>query len=99
MDIKTPSSGMSEKMDLSNLDFIKKTDELKFVICSREDYEWSKNIISSYGLAGRCKILLSPVFNVTEPSLLSKWIIEDRLDVRLNLQIHKYIFGAGERGV
>jgi 7-carboxy-7-deazaguanine synthase len=99
MDIKTPSSNMSEKMDFSNLDFIKNTDEVKFVICSREDYEWSKNIISSYRLAGKCELLLSPAFNVLEPSLLSGWIIEDRLDVRLNLQIHKYIFGPGERGV
>ena len=99
MDVKTPSSGMSERMDFSNLDFIKKTDEVKFVICSREDYDWSKNIISSYRLIGRCEILLSPAFNVLEPSLLSRWIIEDKLDVRLNLQIHKYIFGPGERAV
>jgi len=99
MDIKTPSSSMTEKMDFSNLDFIKKSDELKFVVCSREDYESSKKIIVSYKLAGKCEILLSPAFNILEPSLLSSWIIEDRLNVRLNLQIHKYIFGPGERAV
>ena len=99
MDIKTPSSSMIDKMDFTNLDFIKQTDEVKFVICNREDYEWSKNIIASYRLPEKCEVLLSPAFNVLEPSLLTRWIIEDCLNVRLNLQIHKYIFGPGQRAV
>lgn len=99
LDIKTPGSGMSHDMDFSNLDYIKPSDEIKFVICSRNDYDWSKKIISDYKLNGKCKILFSPAFGVLAPSLIVRWIIEDRLDVRLNIQIHKYIFGPDERMV
>ena len=90
---------MSHKMDMTNLGHIKNSDEVKFVICSREDYEWSKKIISHYGLEERCKVLLSPAFGMLQPRELAAWIIEDRLRVRLNIQLHKYIFDPGERGV
>lgn len=99
LDVKTPCSGMSDKMDLLNFDRIKKLDEIKFVLCDRNDYEWSKDIIASYRLAEKCKVLLSPVFGALEPRRLAEWILEDRLDVRLNLQLHKYIFGPDARGV
>lgn len=99
LDIKTPGSGMSDKMDFSNLEIIKNSDEAKFVICSREDYEWSKEIISQYRLEERCKVLFSPGFGMLQPRDLAAWIIEDRLRVRLNIQIHKYIFDPGERMV
>jgi len=97
--MKTPCSAMSDKMDLTNLEIIKNSDEVKFVICSRDDYEWSKKIISQYGLEERCKVLFSPGFKMLQPKDLAAWIIEDRLRVRLNIQIHKYIFDPGERGV
>jgi 7-carboxy-7-deazaguanine synthase len=99
LDIKTPYSGMSHQMDMANLGLIKSTDEVKFVICSRDDYEWSKKIISHYGLEGRCEVLFSPAFGMLQPRELAAWIIEDRLHVRLNIQLHKYIFAPGERGV
>jgi len=92
LDIKTPGSGMSTEMDFSNLDYLKPTDEVKFVLTGREDYEWAKDIIEQHFLLGRCTVLLSPAFGVLPAKTLVKWILEDRLDVRLNIQIHKYIF-------
>lgn len=99
LDMKTPCSAMSDKMDLTNLEIIKKSDEVKFVICSRADYEWSKKTISQYGLEEKCKVLFSPGFGMLMPRVLAAWIIQDRLHVRLNIQLHKYIFDPGERGV
>jgi 7-carboxy-7-deazaguanine synthase len=99
LDMKTPCSAMSDKMDFTNLEILKKTDEVKFVICSRDDYEWSKKIVSQYGLEKRCKVLFSPGFGMLQPRALASWIIEDRLQVRLNIQIHRYIFDPRERGV
>lgn len=99
LDIKTPGSGMWEDMDLSNFDYIKPADEVKFVITDRTDYEWSKNMIHKYDLKPRCNVLFSPAFGVLAPESLIKWMLEDRLDVRLNLQMHKYIYGSDKRGV
>ncbi len=91
MDIKTPSSSMSNRMNLENINYLKPSDEVKLVIRDRIDYEWSLAIVKRYSLVERCKVLFSPVFSVLEPEFLSRWILEDCLDVRLNLQIHKYI--------
>jgi 7-carboxy-7-deazaguanine synthase len=99
LDMKTPDSGMSHKMDFSNLERVKNSDEVKFVLCSRNDYEWSKEIISRYGLEEKCRVLLSPAFGLLHPRDLASWILDDRLCVRLNIQIHKYIFHPGERMV
>lgn len=99
LDVKTPGSGMSGETDFSNFDFIKPSDEIKFVICNRDDYEWSKEILFRHKLRGKGKILFSAAIGMLAPSDLARWIIEDRLDVRLNVQIHKYIFGPDERAV
>lgn len=99
LDVKTPGSGMSEDMDGSNFDYIKPSDEVKFVITDRTDYEWSKDIIRKCNLKSRCQMLFSPAFGMLAPELLIKWMLEDRLDVRLNLQMHKYIYGGERRGV
>ncbi len=99
LDIKTPGSGMSEEMDFSNLDLLKKTDEVKFVITNRMDYEWSKDIIYRHRLIGKCNLLLSPAFGILPPQELARWVLEDRLEARLNLQLHKYIFGPEQKGV
>ena len=99
LDMKTPCSAMSDKMDLTNLEIIKNSDEVKFVICSRDDYEWSKKIVSQYGLEAKCGVLFSPGFEMLQPRDLAAWIIQDRLHVRLNIQLHKYIFDPRERGV
>ncbi len=99
LDVKTPGSGMSEQTDLSNFDLLRPSDEVKFVICGRADYEWSKEVIVRFSLADRAKILFSPALDMIQPSQLADWIVEDRLTVRLNTQIHKYIFGRDKRGV
>ncbi len=99
MDIKCPDSNMSEKMNLENLNRLDKNDEVKFVINSRGDYEWAKNIIKKYSLDKKCHILISPVYDNLTTEELSEWILNDNLNVRLNLQIHKYIWGESVRGV
>ena len=97
MDIKTPGSGMNHRNYLKNINCLKKTDEVKFVIADREDYEWTKEFINTHTFNAE-EILFSPVFEMLDPAELSQWIIQDSLSVRLNLQIHKYIFGD-KRGV
>lgn len=92
MDIKTPGSGMSERNYIENLRFLKETDEVKFVLTSRTDYEWAKDFIKKHEIK-TSEILFSPAYGILEPKELAKWIINDALPVRLNLQIHKYIFG------
>jgi 7-carboxy-7-deazaguanine synthase len=99
IDVKTPGSGESAKMDFANFDCLKPSDEIKFVLCGRDDYDWAKEFITARNLWGRHTILFSPVASMLEPSALAKWITEDRLRVRLNVQIHKYIFGHDARGV
>src|SRR3989338_501646 len=99
MDIKCPDSNMSEKMNLENLNRLDKNDEVKFVINSRGDYEWAKNIIKKYSPDKKCHILISPVYDNLTAEELSEWILNDNLNVRLNLQIHKYIWGESVRGV
>lgn len=99
LDVKTPGSRMSEEMDFSNFDHLKPSDEVKFVICGRADYDWSKKMITKFRLTEKAKVLFSPALGTIQPSQLAGWIVDDRLAVRLNTQIHKYIFGPDERGV
>lgn len=99
MDVKTPGSGMSGSLKIENLKLLKPHDELKFVIADRHDYEWSRDFICRHDLNGACAILMSPVFGILTPADLAGWILEDRLNVRFNLQLHKYIYGPEERGV
>lgn len=99
MDLKTPSSGMLKKNMFENINYLKKEDEVKFVIGSREDYLWSKNIAGTYGLDKKCHILFSVVFGKLLPIELVNWILEDKLNVRFQLQMHKFIWNPTERGV
>lgn len=99
MDFKTPSSSMDRFNDFSNVSFLKKEDEVKFVISGAEDYEWAIGVCGKYELFSRVKVLMSPVFGVMDAGTLSSWIIRDRLKARLNVQIHKHIYGSGSRGV
>jgi 7-carboxy-7-deazaguanine synthase len=99
LDIKTPGSGMSDRMDFSNLDEIGQHDEVKFVVTARNDYEWAKDVIGAFSLTQRCGILVSPAFGFVRPEDLARWMIDDRLPARLNLQLHKYIFDSERRGV
>ena len=99
LDLKCPSSGMEKKNYLENIAALTSNDEIKFVIGTEEDYRWTKTIMEKYGLAGRVSVLLSPVFGVLEPVVLSEWILRDHLDVRLQLQMHKFIWHPDQRGV
>ena len=99
MDLKCPSSGMQKKNLYDNLKYLKKTDELKFVIGTREDYDWSKKIIEEYSLPGKFEILFSTVFEELESQVLVAWILEDKLNVRFQLQVHKYIWDPKTKGV
>jgi 7-carboxy-7-deazaguanine synthase len=99
MDVKTPGSGECGSTDLANIELLKETDEVKFVLTDRKDYEWAREFIDTHGLTERCAVLFSPAFGILEPRELAGWILQDRLDVRLNLQLHKYIVGRDARGV
>jgi 7-carboxy-7-deazaguanine synthase len=99
LDVKTPGSGESGRMDFSNLDRLRPADEVKFVIDGRTDYEWSRAVVLDRGLAGRCTVLFSPVHGVLDPGALGRWILEDRLPVRLQVQLHKYLWPGVPRGV
>jgi 7-carboxy-7-deazaguanine synthase len=99
MDLKTPSSKMMNKNLYENIDFLKKTDEVKFVIGNREDYDWSKETINKYNLTEKAVVLMSPVFNELQNIDLAKWILDDGLKVRFQIQLHKYIWHPETRGV
>jgi len=93
MDIKTPASGESDKNRFENLQFLVPTDQVKFVICNRGDYEWAKDILTQYQLPSRCEVLFSPSTGQLAPAELADWIIEDKLAVRFQLQLHKILWG------
>ncbi len=93
VDVKTPASGEAQRNRLDNFAHLRSTDQLKFVICSREDYDWSKSFIELHALQGRCQILFSPSFKQVAPEQLAEWILADRLKVRFQLQLHKILWG------
>ena len=98
MDYKTPRSGMSERMRVKNFDFLKKTDQIKFVLMDESDYIWAKDIIVSNNLIEKHdNILMSPAFDALSPKSLVEWVLKDNLQVRVQLQIHKYIWAPDER--
>ncbi|HEY7790982.1 MAG TPA: radical SAM protein [Vicinamibacterales bacterium] len=100
IDVKCPGSGEAHRMAWSNLDGLTANDEVKFVIADRGDYEYARSVIERHSLVGRCgAVLMSPVHGELEPRALAAWILADRLPVRLQLQVHKYIWGAETRGV
>jgi len=100
MDIKCPGSGEAEKNDWSNLAHLTGHDEVKFVIADRTDYEYARDIVRRENLPSRVNaVLLSPVHGELDPKQLSEWVIADRLDVRVQLQVHKYIWSPETRGV
>ena len=93
VDLKTPASGEVEQNHWDNLNRLTKQDQLKVVIQDRADYEWFLPILKQYQLDQRCEVLLSPVQGVLEPSLLAEWILQDKLNVRFQLQLHKILWG------
>ena len=99
MDIKTPSSRMAHRNHWANLAALSPRDEVKFVIADREDFAWSVAVCQEHGLFHRHSVLFSPSFAVLPPVRLAQWILQEKIPVRLNLQIHKFIWEPSERGV
>src|SRR6478735_3892884 len=100
VDIKCPGSLEAEKNDWSNLEHLTRRDEVKFVIADRQDYDYARDIVTREQLPSRVNaVLFSPVHGELDPKLLSEWVIADRLDVRVQLQMHKYIWSPSTRGV
>ena len=99
MDVKTPGSGEAARVHWPNLERLRATDEAKFVIDGRADYEWSRDLVRERGLDRRCTVLFSPVHGVLDPGTLARWVLEDGLPVRLQVQLHKYLWPGVDRGV
>ena len=92
LDFKTPSSGEQSKNLYQNIDFLSAQDQIKFVIGSDEDYEWSKSLVEEYKLTERCEILFSPVMGIQNPTELAEKILRDKLQVRFQIQLHKLLW-------
>ena len=100
VDVKCPGSGEADRNDWSNLALLSRSDEVKFVIRDRADYDYARKVVDEHGLVGRCSaVLFSPVHGVLPARDLAAWILADRLGVRLQLQAHKYIWSPDARGV
>ena len=99
LDVKCPGSGMMDRMEWANLDRLSSKDEVKFVLKDRADYEWACMILKQYDLPARCAILFSPVFGQLDLRQLAEWILADKLSVRFQMQLHKYIWDPSMHGV
>jgi 7-carboxy-7-deazaguanine synthase len=93
VDIKTPGSGEAARNRIDNFHLLTRRDQLKFVICSREDFDWSKAYLKEHALSERCQVLFSPSYTQVSPTTLADWILADRLPVRFQLQLHKVLWG------
>lgn len=98
VDVKCPGSGESAKNVWANLSELRAGDEVKFVLKDAVDYDYARDVIGRFALPGRCGILLSPVKGELDPALLASWMLRDRLEARLNLQLHKVLWPNEERG-
>jgi 7-carboxy-7-deazaguanine synthase len=100
LDVKCPGSGEVERNDWNNLDRLRRHDEVKFVVKDRTDYDFAREVIARHQLPGRAAAIhLSPVHGVLDPKTLSEWVLADNLPVRVQLQLHKYIWSPDARGV
>ena len=95
LDLKTPASGEADNNLFSNLDLLCSNDQVKFVICNRDDYDWVRDIIRTHQLTDRCEVLLSPSHDELPARQLADWILADQLPVRMQVQLHKYLWGDG----
>jgi 7-carboxy-7-deazaguanine synthase len=93
VDVKTPDSGEAARNRLENFPLLASRDQVKFVICSRDDYDWSKDFLARHRLTERCQVLFSPSYGQLPPATLAEWILADRLAVRFQLQLHKILWG------
>ena len=99
LDVKCPGSGMTDRMHWPNLSKLTAKDEAKFVLADRADYDWAREILVRYDMANRCTVHFSPVFGSLDVRELAEWILADKLPVRFQLQMHKYIWAPDMRGV
>lgn len=93
MDIKTPGSGEVEKNLWGNLEHLKQKDEVKFVLCDRNDYDWARQVLQEHAIAAKCGVLFSPVYSTLNPTDLADWVLQDKLPVRMQVQLHKILWG------
>jgi 7-carboxy-7-deazaguanine synthase len=93
VDLKTPASGEVDKNLYDNIQYLTSNDQVKFVICDREDYEWSVKKLNEYKLSDQCEVLFSGSHGEIQATQLADWILEDQLPVRLQIQLHKYLWG------
>jgi 7-carboxy-7-deazaguanine synthase len=93
LDIKTPGSLEVSKNLWSNISHLKPSDEVKFVLCSKDDYEWAKQVLAEHTITDKCPVLFSPVYSTLKPTDLAGWILQDKLPVRFQLQLHKILWG------
>jgi 7-carboxy-7-deazaguanine synthase len=93
LDVKTPGSGEAARNRLENLSLLTAHDQVKFVICSREDFDWSRRFLEEHALDARCQVLFSPSYTELAPTVLADWILEERVPVRFQLQLHKILWG------
>lgn len=93
LDVKTPGSGELENNRWDNLQRLKPNDEVKFVLCDRSDYDWAKKILAEHSIAEKCSVLFSPVHGRLDAAALAEWILEDHLPVRMQVQLHKILWG------
>ncbi|HIC48045.1 MAG TPA: 7-carboxy-7-deazaguanine synthase QueE [Methylophaga aminisulfidivorans] len=97
MDLKTPGSGEESKNRYENIELLNTHDQLKFVVCHRDDYDWAKEKLQQHLLNERCEVLFSPIHGQLQPAELAEWVVEDNLPVRMQIQMHKYLWGE-EKG-
>jgi 7-carboxy-7-deazaguanine synthase len=90
---------MMKKNLYENVEYVKSNDEVKFVIGNREDYDWAKEVIVKYNITEKCSVLFSTVFGTLNPATMVEWILQDKLNVRFQLQMHKYIWDPKTKGV
>jgi len=93
LDVKTPGSGEVKNNVWGNLAHLKPQDEVKFVLCSRDDYEWAKALLSTHKINEKCPVLFSPVYSQVNPTALAEWVLADKLPVRMQVQLHKILWG------
>ncbi len=93
MDLKTPGSGEVEKNRFENLEYLAPRDQVKFVICDRDDYLWACQLLEQHNIDRRCEVLFSPAFGQQDAAVLAEWVIADRLPVRFQIQLHKILWG------
>ena len=92
IDLKTPGSGEEAKNRYDNIALLKQTDQLKFVICNRDDYDWAVEKLQEYDLVAKCDVLFSPIHGLLNPADLADWVVADNLAVRMQIQMHKYLW-------